>query len=274
MREKTTKGIIYFTDLNNIQYNISEIEYIIREDESYEYIFKPVYSVIELIDSKSFQGIPGLSLEKKKERYIRKNRVPTFISERTPGPGREDIWELIDEVGMDYINRLEWLIKTKTSITADKLNVKEDKRTRMNGSVLDPLLNENYILDNFDQLHKKNNELIKIILKIICSGANIQIGDFLINNSNRKANYEIFNLLYSRIYQKRRDNQISGVQEAKKENVYKGRKRIKIDPFKFEEVVKAIDYNKMSIKEAMEMLGISRSTLYRRIREFRKENHI
>ena len=98
---------------------IVEIEYTEREDESFFYKITPNYSVISLLSEKDFQGIPGLNLDLKKESYIRENIVPVFISERTPGENREDLWVLLESCNMRYLNRLEWLIRTKTRYSGD-----------------------------------------------------------------------------------------------------------------------------------------------------------
>jgi hypothetical protein len=51
------------------------------------------------------------------------NYVPVFITERTPGPSREDLWELLESVGLDYYDRLEWLIRTDLRAAIDNLIV-------------------------------------------------------------------------------------------------------------------------------------------------------
>lgn len=54
---------------------------------------------------------------------MRENVVPVFISERTPGENREDLWELLEECGVQYLNRLEWLIRTETRYSGDGMYV-------------------------------------------------------------------------------------------------------------------------------------------------------
>ena len=50
---------------------------------------------MDLLPNNIFQGIPGLNLELRKDKYVRKNMTPVFISERTPSAHREDLWELL-----------------------------------------------------------------------------------------------------------------------------------------------------------------------------------
>lgn len=43
---------------------------------------------MNLLDVDIFQGIPGIDLDLKKEKYIRDNVIPSFISERFPSQNR------------------------------------------------------------------------------------------------------------------------------------------------------------------------------------------
>lgn len=53
--------------------------------------------MIDSLPASIFQGIPGLDMSLRPERYYRVNMTPYFISERTPSEGREDLWELLEE---------------------------------------------------------------------------------------------------------------------------------------------------------------------------------
>lgn len=79
--------------------------------------------MIDLLPVSLFQGIPGLELDLREEVYERENIVPTFISERTPSKGREDVYALLEEYGMQSLNRLEWLIRTDKQYSGDRLYV-------------------------------------------------------------------------------------------------------------------------------------------------------
>ncbi len=61
------------------------------------------------------------------ERYYRVNMTPYFISERTPSESREDLWELLDAVGLDYYDRFEWLLRTDMRCGTDNLIVERQK---------------------------------------------------------------------------------------------------------------------------------------------------
>lgn len=71
-----------------------------------------------------------------------------------------------------------------------------------------------------------------------------------------------------------KERQLEGIAIAKENNVYKGRKRIKINRKQFEELYS--DYKKGYItqEEITRRLDISRSTLYRRIKEYEEEKNL
>ena len=141
-----------------IEFAVCKIEYREWENEEFEYRFMPLYSVIDLLDQSIFQGIPGIDLAKRKAEYVRKNIVPTFISERAPGKNREELWKLLEDCGMTYLNQLEWLIKTDTHYIGDRLYVRKIT-----------VQDENSI--TFNNL-KRNADIQKRLLENICAGNN------------------------------------------------------------------------------------------------------
>ena len=66
MKSSVSKGIICLKDNLNIEFRVCVIEYILNEDETFEYCFYPNYEVISLLSDNLFQGIPGLNLDLKK----------------------------------------------------------------------------------------------------------------------------------------------------------------------------------------------------------------
>ena len=125
MKEMKTTGIICLSDDLHIEYKIAKIEYTERDDDSFTYVFTPYYNVIDLLSPPVFQGIPGLDLDLRKPEYVRENTIPVFISERAPNKNRENLWELLENEEMKYLNQLEWLIRTKMQYSGDRLYVKK-----------------------------------------------------------------------------------------------------------------------------------------------------
>lgn len=64
------------TNVDEFEYRVAKIEYIEREDATYQYRLSPDYSVIGLLGPEYFQGIPGLNPDLHKECYVRENRRP------------------------------------------------------------------------------------------------------------------------------------------------------------------------------------------------------
>lgn len=259
MKEIVTNGTICLNDELDFTYYIAEIEYTEREDESFFYKITPNYSVISLLSDKEFQGIPGLDLDLKKEFYLRENMVPVFISERTPGEHREDLWVLLESCDMQYLNRLEWLVRTKTRYSGDSLYV-------------DRLDVKNLRVSTIDELGNRSSIISRKVLEAICTGGEVRTKDFIIDDSNRKSYYELFMALYKTERKFLDERRREGIKKSSEQGNYKGRTRIKIDTLELYDIIHAYESDKISADEAAERLNISVSTFFRRYREYRKEN--
>ncbi len=167
MKKHITKAIILAVDKLNIQYPVCYLEQVYFEDDTYEYIFKPYYKVIELLNSDFFQGIPGLNLDLKKETYIRKNKIPTFIYERVPQKNREDLWKLLDEVGLDYLDHLEWLIRTDKTYTGDNFLVKAYSEPKTLYSLSSVNYGDKFIINDIENISSDNFKLLRFFHDII-----------------------------------------------------------------------------------------------------------
>ena len=120
-------GIIKALTGKNEKIPVGKIIYEEFENEEFQYIISPYWEVIDTLSTKIFQGIPGIDMNLRLEHYYRVNYVPVFMTERTPGPSREDLWDLLDSVGLDYYDRLEWLIRTDLRAAIDNLIVERER---------------------------------------------------------------------------------------------------------------------------------------------------
>ncbi|MCR4662165.1 MAG: hypothetical protein K5765_09255 [Clostridia bacterium] len=247
MREYKSLGTICVKDNQNFIYAICTIEYVLFEDEKFKYTFTPNYSVIDLLDSEIFQGIPGLNLDLRKDKYVRENINPTFISERVPSKNREDYYELLNKVNMEYMDPIKYLILTDMQYFGDNLFVipyKEKKIIEIN--------------------NKTNNLLyIKQLLENICLGNNIFFSGEEINDSNRKIFHIVFLELYKKEYNSYKSKQKIGIEKAKQEGKYRGRKPIKVDILKFIELEENVNNKKITRQQLIKELGISKDKYYR-----------
>ncbi|MBO5486916.1 MAG: hypothetical protein J5988_08340, partial [Eubacterium sp.] len=207
MKEMETSGIICLDDEFDFTYYVAEIKYTEREDESYRYEITPNYNVISLLSDRYFQGIPGLDLDLKKESYVRENIVPVFISERTPGENREDLWSLLEDCHMQYLNRLEWLIRTETRYSGDSLYVCRPDKKSLTVSSIGELGNRSAIIS-------------RKILEVICAGGEIVSKDIVIDDSNRKSYYELLMALYRTERKFLDEKRRAGIKKSAKQGNY------------------------------------------------------
>nr|WP_296041391.1 hypothetical protein [uncultured Blautia sp.] len=258
MKQVVTEGSICLDGEYDFTYCVANIKYTEYEDESYFYEIIPNYSVIDLLSPEYFQGIPGLNLDLKKKIYIRKNRVPVFISERTPGENREDLWDLLKQCDMQYLNRLEWLIRTETRYSGDRLYVCRPVK-------------KNLEVASIDELGNRSSVITRKILEFICAGEKIITKDYIIDDSNRKAYFELFIALYRTERKYMDDRRRTGIQQSAKQGMYKGRSRIKTNELELNEIFYEYETGTINGREAAEKLKISASTFYRRYQEYRNK---
>lgn len=239
-------------------YRVSKIEYVLREDEHFSYTFAPNYSVIDLLTTDLFQGIPGLSIELRKPRYVRENTTPVFISERTPGENREDLWKLLEDCGMDYLNRLEWLIRTNTRYSGDRFYAERWKSDCDKHSV-------DYA--EIELTETRSAATIAQLLRIICAGNDIRATSFLIDDSNRKAYYSLLMSLYQKEKSYANKQRTDGIRKSAAQGNYRGRPPVLIDDTQLIEVITAYRSGKLKAEEAAATLGVSRPTFFRKLKK-------
>lgn len=118
-------GIIKAVTKNGEKISVAQIDYQQFDDENFQYVFYPYWEIIDNLPASVFQGIPGINMDLRLEKYYRVNYTPTFIIERTPSKNREDLWELLESVGLDYYDRFEWLLRTSMRSANDNLIVEK-----------------------------------------------------------------------------------------------------------------------------------------------------
>lgn len=256
MKTIESKGTICIKGKYNLIYRVCDIFYCLSSDGNYSYTFIPNYSVIELIDSEYFQGIPGLNLDLKEEKYIRVNRVPTFISERVPSSNREDYVSLLEKYNMEYLDPIEFLIRSNEQYSGDTLFVSEYK--------------EKETIQFASPSHNTNSAVIRKLLEDICKGNDIIINNQLISDNNRKNFHDVFMEIYGRAYSLNKKTQKEGIQIAKENKKYKGRKPISVDELKFLEYLSKVKERELSATSAAKKLGISIDKYYRLKKQLQK----
>ena len=266
-------GIIKAIDLNGYRFSVGEISYERFDDQNFQYIISPFWDLITYLPVEIFQGIPGINLTLKKEHYYRVNMTPAFIRIRTPSPSREDLWDLLEEVHLDYYDRFEWLLRSEKRCGDDNLIVVRKRTAQSFDSTSD--LNDiqpgdQLTINRICDVSPKKTELAYSIYRALISGAEIYIHSeqrFLTRQERENMLYLLremmeYNSDYSTIRQK------DGIRLAKIQGKYHGRKRLPVDPLLLRHTEHEFRQGQLSEKDAMNVLNIhSRSTFYRRLKE-------
>lgn len=271
-------GIIKAIDKMNYQYNIGEVSYERFDDQNFQYVFQPYWKLIEYLSEDVFDGIPGIDTSIKRERYYRVNMTPSFISKRTPSESREDVRELLEEVGLDYYDRFEWLLRTDKRCGDDNLFVVRKRIEPVEfDCVNDEMMNQiqpgdRIVLANLSDIAAKRSQFASTLFRLMQSGATIHIKEdnIILSIDNCDPLYILERLMrYEKEYMVRM--QKIGIEKAKSEGKYRGRQRIVVDEFVFKDIVVQFERGLLTEKQAIEYCGISRSTFYRRMREYKNK---
>ena len=126
-------GIIKAVMKSGEKISVAQIDYQEFDEENFQYVISPYWEIVDGLPASVFQGIPGIDMELRLKDYYRVNYIPTFIAERTPSENREDLWELLESVGLDYYDRFEWLLRTKMRAANDNLIVERRRTTETIG---------------------------------------------------------------------------------------------------------------------------------------------
>lgn len=268
-------GIIYAVDRSGDKYAVSRVDFERFDEQNFQYVFSPEWSVIDTLPASIFQGIPGLDMSLRLERYYRVNMTPYFISERTPSEGREDLWELLDEVGLDYYDRFEWLLRSNMRCGTDNLIVEraEEPRRIIFESIdllpanLQP--NDCVSIKGLHSIATTSHQLRQYLLQILRSGAQLwdESEDRIISESESSMLMKLLMLQESLDNKRNKERHSEGVARAKSAGKYTGRKKLSVDPNLFDWIAADFDKKRISEDEALRRLGISRSTFYRRLKE-------
>lgn len=236
--------------------SVGKIEYQHFDDESFQYIISPLWDIIDGLPTTIFAGIPGIMMEKRLENYYRVNYVPVFITERTPSPNREDLWELLESVDLDYYDRLEWLIRTPMRAANDNLIV---ERMRENKEIINfkhskKGLNrlqygDEVIVDKISDFGSTPGSLLKTLAMVLFTGADIRIESTkkIISKEERSVLIPFILTGYYAAVREQKNLQKSGISDAKKAGKYKGRAKTEIDKAMFKESLKNSRRNRLPL---------------------------
>ena len=267
-------GIIKAVMKSGDKISVAQIDYQEFDEENFQYTITPYWEIIDGLPATVFQGIPGIDMDLRLETYYRVNYIPTFIAERTPSENREDLWELLESVGLDYYDRFEWLLRTTLRSANDNLIVerKQNKQTvtRFYKDALESLqYGDKIIVDNITDLGQTLAGYTDAIFYAATKGIDIESndGELLIDREARQSIVPIVVAQKIIEYNQHKNNRRLGIDKAKKDGKYSGRKPIAVDEEVLRQVDKEIKNGLITVEEAMRRTRInSKSTFYRKLR--------
>lgn len=263
MKSKTTKGMICLDGPYGLVYQIGIIAYTVFEDESFRYEFIPKWEVIDLLELPDFQGVPGFDLDVRKDVYVRENITPTFISERAPAENREGLWQLLDDVGMDYLDKVEWLIRTDTRYIGDSLYVRSLES-------LDDLGDVSAEIGVIVTSAQNSMHALQAILRRLCAGAPIEFEGDIVGSEARKVLHGTLLALLVKSYAYRESKRKDAACASDQGGVHAGRKRKALDKILLAETLDMYSRGVLDAEQAACRLDISMATFYRRLKEYRE----
>jgi len=267
-------GIIKAVMKNGDKVSVAQIDYQEFDEENFQYVISPYWEIVDGLPASVFQGIPGIDMDLRLKDYYRVNYIPTFISERTPSESREDLWELLESVGLDYYDRFEWLLRTSMRAANDNLIVErrrmeETVKQFASGVISGLQYGDKVIVESLETIADTTAGLADGMFSIVAGGVDVitQSGQVLVDAMTRAAMvpYMITQRIISR--RERETNRQEGIEQAKKKGKYTGRKPIEVDENALRQVARELDEGLITVEEAMKRVKInSRSTFYRKMR--------
>ena len=267
-------GIIKAVMKSGEKISVAQIDYQEFDEENFQYVISPYWEIVDGLPASVFQGIPGIDMDLRLKDYYRVNYIPTFIAERTPSETREDLWELLESVDLDYYDRFEWLLRTKMRAANDNLIVERRRIEETVGQFTSGIISglqygDKVIVESMESIADTTAGLTDGMFNIVTSGIDVvtESGQVLVDAMTRAAMipYMVAQRIMSR--RERISLQQAGIEQAKKDGKYAGRKPTPVDENVLRQVVKELDEGIITVEEAMKRTKInSRSTFYRKLR--------
>ena len=267
-------GIIKAVMKSGEKISVAQIDYQEFDEENFQYVISPYWEIVDGLPASVFQGIPGIDMDLRLKDYYRVNYIPTFIAERTPSESREDLWELLESVDLDYYDRFEWLLRTKMRAANDNLIVERRRIEETVGQFASGIISglqygDKVIVESMESIADTTAGLTDGMFNIVTSGIDVvtESGQILVDAMTRAAMipYMVAQRIMSR--RERISHQQAGIEQAKKDGKYAGRKPTPVDENVLRHVAKELDEGIITVEEAMKRTKInSRSTFYRKLR--------
>ena len=267
-------GIIKAVMKSGEKISVAQIDYQEFDEENFQYVITPYWDIIDGLPASVFQGLPGIDMELRLDHYYRVNYIPVFITERTPSENREDLWEILESVGLDYYDRFEWLLRTTMRAANDNLIVERRRESQVVEEFRPGILSglqygDKIIVDSLGKIADTTTGFEDRIFTAVTNGVDIvsQNSDVLVGMMVRSAMVSV--AVTQRILERREyaSKRRVGIEQAKKNGKYTGRKPIEVDEKVLYQANKELKAGLISVEEAMRRTKIgSKSTFYRKVR--------
>lgn len=278
--EQTNAGVIKVMGRYGEKYSVARIEYQVFLNREYQYIITPYWDVIDGLDSEIFQGIPGIAMELRLEKYYRVNREPVFITERSPEKKREDLRELLETAGLDHYDRFEWLIRTPLRCGNDNLIVERYREGTVkfvyesSGQFFENLQHGDTVFVRNHRAISENPEVYtERLLRMLAMGATVVFEEenLVLDQESRGSVMPVLRQQYYAAKVMHAAKHQKGVEAARERGVYRGRKPIYVDDEKLKKIYELFHMKRITEAQAMKRLGIaSRSTFYRKLKRVKE----
>lgn len=267
-------GIIKAVMKSGEKISVAQIDYQEFDEENFQYVICPYWEIIDGLPASVFQGIPGIDMNLRLDRYYRVNYIPTFIAERTPSENREDLWEILESVGLDYYDRFEWLLRTTMRSANDNLIVERRRESQIvqefsTGMLSELQYGDKIVVDSMESIADTTAGFSDKIFTAATYGVDVvcKSGQVLVDVVTRASIVPI--VVTQRMITRREqaETRRNGIEQAKKDGKYTGRKPIEVDEEVLRQVQQELKEKLITVEEAMRRTKIaSKATFYRRVR--------
>ena len=126
------------------------------------------------------------------------------------------------------------------------------------------------VIESYSRLARSTKDLINLVQQLKDKGVNLISSKENIDTSTPQGRlmFTIFAGLAEFERECTLQRQAEGIAEAKKRGVYKGRQRIEVDTDTFKYVYDEWKQGNITARTAMQKLGLSANTFYRRVKEY------
>ena len=126
------------------------------------------------------------------------------------------------------------------------------------------------VIESYSRLARSTKDLINLVEQLKSKGVNLISTKENIDTSTPQGRlmFTIFAGLAEFERECTLQRQAEGIAEAKKRGVYKGRQRIEVDTDTFTKVYDEWKQGNITARTAMQKLGLSANTFYRRVKEY------